>query len=144
LKDETGGRRWWILEIAEIDLEAQKKIQLDRFWGQAYYRAQRERYYLDREETLLLNKQNQKYNPRERAVIEFIDEEYGDFDGVINRKISTKDLYLKFTNDTGISINNKDFGKLIKKLYNVNTKVVNINKESFRIYERKLQDLHRK
>ena len=135
LKDETGGRRWWILEIAEIDLEAQKKIQLDRFWGQAYYRAQRERYYLDREETLLLNKQNQKYNPRERAVIEFIDEEYSDFDGVINRKISTKDLYLKFTNDTGISINNKDFGKLIKKLYNVDTKLIRINNEVVRIYE---------
>jgi hypothetical protein len=76
-----------------------------------------------------------KYSSIEKEIIEFIEREYISFENIINRKIYTKDLYHYFITQTKLNINTAEFGKLIKKLYGVNTKVIRINHEVFRIYE---------
>ncbi len=98
LKDETGARRFWILELESIDMDKFTTLDMSKVWGYAYYlwKNKLEIGYLDRQETAILMDINTKYDEQTEAMIwldSIIDEEAEE------KEIQMKDLLVKAKND---------------------------------------------
>jgi hypothetical protein len=77
LKDDTGDRRFWVVEADSIDLHT--KIDLDKLWGEILYlyKIKHEPYYLsdyETKDTIARNRQYHIKNEIDDALNELIDE----------------------------------------------------------------------
>lgn len=71
LKDETGNRRYWIIKVDSVDLDKQKLINLDRFWGYCYHLwiNNLEISYIKKDELPLLQSQTLQFNNQDEAYL---------------------------------------------------------------------------
>ena len=75
LKDRSGNRRYWVIELDSID---EKPLDLRQLWAQVMYLAfeEKERHWLNDEELDVLNGANKKFEslpPEEQALIDRLD-----------------------------------------------------------------------
>lgn len=131
LKDETGSRRYWVIECEALDINKQIGLDINRIWGYAYYlwKNNLEISYITQDEyEEVLSKNNSKYNVIENPILEFINEYY---DGDVNDKL-TSDVYSDYVMETGSDIKKQTFCKQVCKLFNLTSKVAKLNGKCFK------------
>jgi len=135
LKDDTGDRRFWVIELEDIDIKAQGKIDFDKLWGEILFAYRNgETYWPDRQQTDMIMAKNRGYSIKSdlddylaslvRDSVEPSNMTVVDMLGIVKEYSDIKDAT---TSKVGRALSKLGFQSKVTKINGIPTRVYKVN-----------------
>lgn len=121
LTDDSGNRRWWVVEVEKIDLDALDKLDVLQLWRQIVSiidKAGMQAFRLTREERDLLNQRNaehEKMIPAEQELRDILAEYHGEVD-TYRKFVMEKTTSARIMDTYNLKYSAVQIGKALQKI----------------------------
>lgn len=111
LKDDTGSRRFWVIPVQDIDMDA--SINVDKLWSEvSHLEKQGEQHWLTTDELQVLNESNKAFE--EKSVIDTILEAYFVWEKPERHWLKASNIFSELGQPNGVTLSS--ISRALKKL----------------------------